>query len=87
MKDIEPFLELFQAERPLTIFLHEKWRPNMLLLEKVVDVKILQESSSTSKLMELDLQNMANLLSETSIDIAFGANAALKNLSTTEAKD
>lgn len=62
----------------------KKLRPNMLsLLEKVKGAKTLWERSSTSKLMK----NKANLLSETSNNIAYEANAVLKSLSPTEAKN
>lgn len=53
------------------------------LLEKVKSAKTLWERSSTSKLMK----NKANLLSETSNNIAYEANAVLKSLSPTEAKN
>ena len=49
------------------------------LLEKVLGPNILEENSSTSKLLKVDLKIKANLLPESSVDVGFGAIATLKN--------
>ena len=64
----------------MTVFLYEKLRAIMLsLLEKVLGPNILEENSSTSKLLKVDLKIKANLLPESSVDVGFGAIATLKN--------
>lgn len=42
MKDIKPFLELFQAERPLTVLFYKNLGVMLPLLEKVSGADILQ---------------------------------------------
>lgn len=80
LEEIEPFLEPFQSERSMAVFLYEKLRAIMLsLLEKVLGPNILEENSSTSKLLKVDLKIKANLLPESSDDVGFGAIATLKN--------
>lgn len=70
----------------MTVFVYEKLRAiTIWLLEKVVSANILQENSSISKLMKLDLQSKANLLLESSVDTGFEANAALNNLNRMQA--
>lgn len=42
MKDIKPFLELFRAERPLTVLFYKNLGVMLPLLEKVSGADILQ---------------------------------------------
>ena len=80
--NVEPFLSLFQAERPLSVFLYEKLKCIVtLLLERVCRPEVLKQT--VRKLLCLDLGKDSNLLPESSVKIGFGAEKALKKLQST----
>ena len=84
-RDIEPFLALFQAERPLAMFLYQKLRELILsLMERFVKSNVLNANGSVYKLLTLDLKSEENLILLDSINIGFGATCVLRKLSTTE---
>ena len=82
---MEPFLKLFQAERPLAIFLYEKLKGlTVTIMEWFVKPKVLQENLSAFKLINLDLTKEENLLPLESINVGFGAKVILRKLTTAE---
>ena len=82
LNDVEPFLSLFQAELPLSVFLYEKLKCIVtLLLERVCRPEVLKQT--VRKLLCLDLGKDSNLLPEPSVKIGFGAEKALKKLKST----
>ena len=79
--DIEPFLKLFQSERPLAPFLYEKLKGLCVtILERIVKPDVLLKISKARKLMKLDLENTENLLASDSIDLGIGCKSMLKKL-------
>ena len=84
-RDIEPFLKLFQAEKPLAVFLYSRLRELIRsLLERFVQPHVLESNASSCKLINLDLKNQENLLPIESINVGFGKKSVLQNLFTTE---
>ena len=84
-RDIEPFLALFQAERPLAMFLYQKLQELILsLMEWLGKSDVLNGNGSVYKLLTLDLKSEENLIPLDSINIGFGAKSVLRKLSTTE---
>ena len=83
MKELESFLELFQAERPFSFFLYEKLKAIVLaLVNRFVRPEEI-EGSNIRKIMELDFSSgSSKLLPYSSVDIRFGANNVLKKLNT-----
>ena len=63
INDIEPDFTLFQADRPLAVFLHEGMFSLMFsLMERFVLLEVLQANSTTRKLVKIDLTDESNLL-------------------------
>ena len=84
-RDIEPFLKLFQAEKPLAVFLYYQLRELIKsLLERFVQPHVLESNASPYKLINLDLKKQENLLPIESINVGFGAKSVLQILTTTE---
>ena len=85
VNDLEPFLKLFQSERPLTFFLYEKLKEMMsALMMRFVKPDLLTSANSRYKLSKLDLKNESNLLSTSSVKVGFGASTELKKLKTVQ---
>ena len=82
--DIEPDLTIFQSERPLAIYLHERILM-MNLMQRLVKSEVLEKSSSTPSMMKIDLKDESNLKPATSVNVGFGAKKVLKSLGTTHA--
>ena len=81
--DLEPFLKLFQSERPLAFFLYEKVKQMMIaLMNRFFKRDVLASANSAYKILKLDLKNESNLLSTSSVKIGFGASTELKKLKT-----
>ena len=88
VNDIEPDLVFFQAERPLAIFLHERMHSLMLnLMQRFVRSEVLEQNSSTSKMMKININESMNLLPATSVNVGFGAKKCLKPLGTANAPE
>ena len=84
-RDIEPFLNLFQSEKPLAVFLYTKLKELIVsLLERFVKPSVLEQNSSPNKLLQIDLNEKNNLLPIESIDVGFGAKVVLRKLTTVE---
>ena len=82
MNVMELFLILFQAERPLTLFLHEHLKRLIIsLMDRFDCPAVLKSASFTKKLMMIDLSNKENLLPDESF-VGFGTTKALKKLKT-----
>ena len=93
MKEIEPFLQLFQCEKPMTVFLFQRLKGIILSLMKRLVRSDVIEASTVRKLLQPNLndetelklfKDSANLLGSDSIDIGFGAKSILKKLTTVQ---
>ena len=93
MKEIEPFLELFQAERPLVVFLYEKVKIIILsLMQRFVRPEVV-ESTVVRNLIKWDPEKKdlemhkdeSKLLGRDSVDVGFGAKSVFKKLPTVQA--
>ena len=83
VNDLEPFLKLFQSERPLIFFLYEKLKEMLIgLMMHFVKPDVLVSANSGCKLLKLDLKNESNLLSTSSVKVGFGTGTELKKLKT-----
>ena len=88
INDIEPDLRLFQAERPLAIFLHERMHSLMLnMMRRFVRPEVLEENLSTAKMIKIDICDESKLLPTKSVNVGFGAKTMLKGLGTTNAPE
>ena len=75
---MELFRTIFEAECPFTLFLHEHLRRLIIsLIDHFVHPAVLESTSSTKKLMIIDLSIKENLLPDESIDVGFGTTKAL----------
>ena len=85
-RDIEPFLTLFQAERPLSVFLYSKLLDLVLvLLRRFVKKSVIDDCNcNPMKLMKIALREEKNLLSLDAVNVGFGARKVLKQLKTQE---
>ena len=84
-RDIEPFLKLFQSERPLAVFLFRKLKELVVsMMERFVRSDVLQANASGNKFLGIDLKKDENFVSLASINVGFGAKAVLRKLATTE---
>ena len=82
MQVLEPFLVLFQAERPLVFFMYEKLKELILpLVNRFVRTEVIQEHTLT-KLIKLDFNENSHLLPSSSVEVGFAANGVLKKLGT-----
>jgi hypothetical protein len=87
-RDIEPFLKIFQAERPLAVFLYSALVHLVLdLMRRFVKQEVISANSQPSQFLKLDLRKEENLLSPESVNIGFGAKRVLKTLKTTEKQE
>lgn len=88
VRDIEPFLKVFQAERPLVVFLYSSLVDLILdLMRRFVKPQVINANLQPSQFLKLDLRKEANLLPAESVNIGFGAKRVLKKLKTTEKPD
>ena len=82
MQELEPFLVLFQAERPLVFFMYEKRKELILpLVNRFVRTEVIQEHTLT-KLIKLDFNENSHLLPSSSVEVGFATNGVLKKLGT-----
>ena len=79
IRDIEPFLTLFQSENPVAPFLFEKLKGLIvLILQRFVKTSVIREASkNTFKLVNLMLEGNS-LLPLHEIDVGLGAKSVLK---------
>ena len=91
INDIEPFLTIFQTERPLTIFqterplaifVYEKMKELVVApMTRFIRPEILETHSSLKNLMKIiDLTEKGNLLPSESVKVGFGATCPLCKL-------
>ena len=85
IRDIEPFLTLFQSEDPVAPFLFEKLKGLIvLILDRFVKTSVIREASkNTFKLVNLMLEGNS-LLPLHEIDVGLGAKSVLKKLKTVD---
>lgn len=85
--ELEEFLTLFQRNDPLLPFLHQEVFLLMKnLASRFVKKSILDNVTSASKLKQINLDLDSNLKAVDTIDIGFGARAALKNVKDIDAQ-
>ena len=81
--ELEQFLTVFQAEKPLSVFIYEKLKEVLYDLHtRIIKPGVLDENSTVVKLLSLDLSKEENLLSPAPVKIGFGAETTLKKLPT-----
>lgn len=78
---LEPFLTLFQVERPLAPFLYQELFDIMRnLLSTFVNDSIISAITNGSRLCTIDIDNVENLKPSEKIEIGFGAKAKTKKM-------
>ena len=88
INDIEPFLTIFQTERPLAVFVYGKMKELIVaLMTQFIRPEILETHSSVENLMKIDLTQKGNLLPSESVKVGFGAKKILSNLPTVQAPE
>ena len=87
INDVEQLLRFFQAERPLGIFLYEKFQTLISILKQFLRSELLDKNKIPRKFMTIDVnnQNLFNQLHHSILDL--GAKMVLNNISTVEATD
>ena len=84
--EIEPYLVLFQAERPLAIFLFEKLKKLLVsLMERSVKLEVLAKKNTVGKMLRLDLTDVNNLHAFENAKVGSAATLVCKNAKTTHA--
>ena len=77
---MQEFLELFQGDKPLVIFLNEYMKDILsTLLEKVVNPKKLAKNPSCKDLLDIDVSEDKNLRDAKSIPLNFASKDAIRN--------
>ena len=85
IRDVEPFLTLFQSEKPLALVLFEKLKGLIeLILQRFVKAGVIrQASTNTFKLVNLKLEGNS-LLPFREIDVGLGGKSVLKKSKTVD---
>ena len=85
IRDVEPFLTLFQSEKPLALVLFEKLKGlSELILQRFVKAGVIrQASTNTFKLVNLKLEGNS-LLPFREIDVGLGGKSVLKKSKTVD---
>ena len=82
MELLEPFLTLFQAERPLVFFMYENLKDLILpLVTRFVRTEVITKHT-LSQIVKLNFRDDSKMLPSASVDVGFGANFILKKLNT-----
>ena len=86
--ELQSFLSIFQADRPLSVFLCEKLKDTLYgLYQRIVKPKVLEANTTVVKMMSLDLSKGENLLSPALVNVGFGAQSLIKKLPTVNQKE
>ena len=85
IRDVKPFLTLFQSEKPLALVLFEKLKGLIeLILQRFVKAGVIREASTnTFKLVNLKLEGNS-LLPFREIDVGLGWKSVLKKSKTVD---
>ena len=86
IRDVEPFLTLFQSEKPLAPVLFEKLKGLIeLILQRFVKAGVIREASTNTffKLVNLKLEGNS-LLPLREIDVGLGGKSVLKKSKTVD---
>ena len=87
-KELQPFLSIFQANHPFSVFLYEKSKDILHgLYQRIVKPKVLEANKTVVKMMSLDLSKEENLLLPASVNVGFGAQFLIKKLPTVNQKE
>ena len=83
---IEPFLTFFQAERPLAVFLYEKFKKLLTsIIGRFIHPGVFAANSSTRKMLKIDLKKEENFISSDNLHRGVGTTRAIKKCTTTQA--
>ena len=84
--EIEPYLVLFKAERPLAVFLFEKLKElPVSLMERFVKPEVLTKKDTVGKMLRLDLIDVNNLHAVGNVRVGSAAALFYKKAKTTHA--
>ena len=84
--EIEPYLVLFQAERPLAVFLFEKLKELLVsLMERFVKPEVFAKKDTVGKMLRPDLTNGNNLRAVENFKVGSAATLVCKKAKTTHA--
>ena len=82
--EIEPYLVLFQAERPLALFLFEKLKELLVsLMGRFVKPEVLAKKDAVGKVLRLDLTDVNNLRAVENVKVGSAATLVCKKAKTT----
>lgn len=85
LSDVEPFLRRFQSQKPMVPYLFTSLEQLMKnLMMRFVKYEKIAEASTTQKLMNLDLQDSANLVSVEKVDVGYAAESLMKQIKCSE---
>ena len=77
--EIEPYLVLFQAERPLAVFLFEKLKELIVSpMERFVKPEVLAKKDIVGKMLWLDLTDVNNLRAVENVKVGSSATLVLQ---------
>ena len=81
MELLEPFLTLFQAERPL-VFINENLKDLILsMVTRFVRTEVITKHT-LSQIVKLNFRDDSKILPSASVDVGFAANLILKKINT-----
>ena len=73
-------MQLFQAERPLAVFLHQKLKALLVNIMACLFAQSNGERVVNKKIMRIDLLNHGNILCDESINVDFVARKVFRKL-------
>ena len=86
LNKIEPYLVLFEFERPLAVFLFEKLKELLVtLMERIVKPEVLAKKDTVGKILRLDLTDVNNLRAVENSKVGSAATLVCQKAKTTHA--
>ena len=80
---LEPFLKMYQTDKPMIPFLYFDLKSLVLTLMKLfIKSSVLSEAKTGNQLCDIDIEKESNQVKLKNIDLGFAAEAKLRNLKT-----
>ena len=80
-KILHPFLEVFQTEVPMLLFMSEYIYDILhIILEKIIKKSIMEKATSMAKLAKVDVMEKENLVHVKNVDIGFATKKIISNV-------
>lgn len=85
LSDVEPFLRRFQSQKPMVPYLFTSLEELMKhIMMRFVKSEKIAEASTSQKLINLNLQDSANLVSAEKVDVGYAVRSLMKQIKCSE---